>query len=166
MKHINGFNFLPFVVFILYAGLSFAGSGATLESLQSGFVNKITAGLGKYDLNIIADKKVDKKLYLKKSLPDLYIPGNEVAEYKEIFIRPKGESGYYHLGIVSLKYSTCDGAKKIFLKIKEQAKSKYFQNSKILIKYSIMHSDSSVFILYSETFMDSKVNEYIASVSH
>jgi len=134
-----------------------------LDTLQSVFVKNIINGSNDFDLKVITDKADDKRLFLKKSLPNIYTQKNETIAYKEIFIRHKKEQGFYHLGLISLTYSTSGKAKNNFTEMKNKIKSKYFANTKILTKFNLLLSDNKIIILYSETFMDKKVNHFITS---
>lgn len=132
-----------------------------LASIKNEFVQQITAGSNDVKVREINDTQDNKKIFLKKSLPGLYVPGNEKVAYKEIFVRLGKESGHYHLGVISLDYDDKQKARATFNKIKNNRKSKYFSNTKILTKYELLLKDKSVVVLYSETFIDPKVRSFL-----
>jgi hypothetical protein len=111
-KNINRITVKVFLLIsaFLITTITFAGENR-LESLKAEFVQKITSGKDGFE---IIDEKEDKKDFLKKSLPDFYMPGDEKLKYKEIFIRNKKETGHYHLGLISLEYKDKTKAKEFY----------------------------------------------------
>jgi len=57
----------------------------------------------------------------EKSLPGTYMSGDEMVDYKEIFIRPENVKGYYHLGLISLTFSSYVKAKDSYNRLKMNA---------------------------------------------
>lgn len=129
-------------------------SDQLLESMKKGFVQHITAGKSNFKVTEVADKEDDKKTFLQKSLPSLYMPGKEKVSYKEIFVRLDKQPGHFHLGIIQLDYANEQLAQAAFKKITSSSKGKYFSNTKILTKYALKLKSNTVLVLYSETLVD------------
>ena len=131
-----------------------------LETLKKEFVQQVSAGANDVKVSEITDKADDKKAFLKKSLPGLYIQGNEKVTYKEIFVRQGKQSGHFHLGMIKLEYGNKQKARAAMEKIKQGAKSSYFSNTKILTKYLLLVKDNAMLVIYSETFIDPVVRNF------
>lgn len=137
-------------------------SDLILESIKKDFVQHITTGKSDFKVSEVIDKKDDKKAFLQKSLPSLYMPGKEKVSYKEIFVRFGKLPGHFHLGIIQLVYANEQLAQAAFKKITSSNKGRYFSNTKILTKYALKLKSNTMLVLYSETFIEPTMKSFLA----
>jgi len=153
--------YIAIILGFLTVSITACANENIFEELKTSFVKDITNGMKKHEIKVISDEKEGKKEFLKKSLPGVYIPKNEEIKKNDIFITEEGDKGFYHLGVISLSYPTSKDAAISFNTMIDKNKFKYFQNTKILTKFKFFIKDKYIVFVYSETFIEEKVNKFI-----
>jgi len=153
--------YIALILGFLAVSITACANDNILEELKISFIKDITSEMEKHKVKVISDEKEGKKEFLKKSLPGVYIPKNEEIKKNDIFITEEGDKGFYHLGVISLSYPTSKDAAISFNTMIDKNKFKYFQNTKILTKFKFFIKDKYIVFVYSETFIEEKVNKFI-----
>jgi hypothetical protein len=136
-----------------------------LAGIKKDFTDRITADIDDFEVCEIIEKKSDKKEFLQRSFGKAYKPGKESVSYKEIFVRKVNENLRYHLGVVLIEFQSEKDAVSLFDALRGKDGTGFLGGTKILTQYKVLKQRNEVVLVYSETFSDQKVKQFMASLS-
>lgn len=134
-----------------------------VDEAKAKFVRHLSIDWDDYQVCEAYSKNDDKVAFLKRSLGLKDISEIKNLYWKEVFARKEGELNRLHLGIIALGYLNDKVAKKTYAFVKQKA-SDYFDNTLILTKYKILIRNNIVVFLYSETFIDEKIEVFFEQI--
>lgn len=157
----NFFSLLVLCCLLVINQSGYACDNDILESVKTKFVKQVTVGMDTYEVSEIYDRNDNKKELLKKALSNKYKPGGETLRHKEIFVKRVDDTSKFHLGVIQLQFTNPKAALEAYKSMFGQQVVGFFDNVKILTQYKALNRGDSVLVIYSETFIDPKVKQFI-----